>query len=353
MAGYPPSAHEPHPHPLTLGLGFLLFLALIPALYTLPVERVLLQPEPYERAVALQQPDERMADWLVDGLTTETSSLPGDLATQTRWMERVALSNQILASLPDGWSAGQASRILRGALAYLNFESDVLDLQVDLVPLSNSWTAYSQNIASAIVSSWPPCSAELLLELSQRALQGDLTEVPYCQPGEFLQPLVEQVVAGGIRLTASALPQSLDIDALLGWKGEPAWSPVYRVARTLLRFAPWLAAALLLLIGLLNGGERRAPAAEITGQAGVFAGLTVLVLQGAGLLLFQPVARWLLGLADWALPNGWLDFLQAVLWTVLVRFSLSVALWAGFAVLLGFGLILLARVRQPASLNSA
>lgn len=336
-------SYRDEPHPLTGFLSMLLFIALVPAIFVVPVERVLFQPATYNQAVAAQQPDRRMVEIFADLVTREPDELDPQMVRSVETMSRAELEDLFASVLPVGWAQNQSNRVVEGLLAYLNGRQSELSMPVDMTPLKNSLDAHSQEMAVGIVASWPPCTAETLLQMGVDAINGALTEIPYCHPGEVLRPLVERLMSGSIRFTASSLPAAIDLAGAFPQAGRPGWWVFYRLVRSVILVSPQIALFFVVLILVLSGVQSSG-AWRAIGQAFLLASLAAVVLAGIGALVFTPVVGFVLDGPFFFLPDFVDGFLIRVLQVAGLRLGLSVVVWSALAAVIGLTLLVAAMI---------
>ncbi|NMB88725.1 MAG: hypothetical protein GYA17_10215, partial [Chloroflexi bacterium] len=243
-------------------VGFIL--AGIPALFSLPAEGILFHQEAYMQAVRDRQIYARLPDWLAqmaweDGGIRVGSGQQNVLAYYRQ--EDYAVTLQYL--LPQEWLQSQGDSLIAQAMGYLNNERPGLTLAIDFTALKSRLTGPDgQVVVQQIIQSWPPCSAEALMEAAAALLNGNPGVFPVCQPSEEYLPLAEELVTGLIRGAVAIFPDQIDLAGpvvfLSQAGGDAALQRLqavidfYRVLRLILRLCPLVALAFWLWIGILS-----------------------------------------------------------------------------------------------------
>lgn len=321
-------------------LGVLLFALISQSLISIPLQLVYLNESVYLQAIESRRGDPALREMVIDWLAGSDSGpgLVGDPVLQyLDAQDREEMAGRIL---PAGWPEAQLARLATGALAYLNLEANAPVTSLDLEPLKNNITAHSRDMAEVVVSSWPPCTAEQLLGLAGEALNGSITEMPNCQPGQALQPVVVGLAQARIEQNAAQMPLFAELTAE-EWQ-NPTWWPWYRIARSALPWVPFITLGLIALVFLFSVRSLR-QAAQVTGWAALAAGIASIILVGVIVLLARWVTSGALALVP-AFPAEGAEYVKSLFQMVERRFMLSGAIWSGLGTAAGAVLLLASRM---------
>ncbi len=247
------------------------FLAGLPGIFALPAERILFNPDSYKQALAEENAYSQfpllLGQMIADGGNVFLFGSGGRLLQVLQRSNYEAIVGQIF---PADWVRAQADGLVDQFWAYFNFQSSRLRLAVDFRPVKDRLTGeQSAQIAAAIVQGFPPCQGNDLLNWALQALSGKIDQLPLCQPPAQLLGAANLLAEGVLKSTAAAMPDELDLAALLRLPvtggAQPvstAWAggfSVYHFLRRADRWLPWAALLLLVPVGLLGRGTGRGP----------------------------------------------------------------------------------------------
>jgi hypothetical protein len=245
-----------------------LFITLVPAIFTIPAEWILFNPEIYKAALAEQEASAHFPQMLGDLAAAGGNKLLlgiGDRLLEA--LDRAAYQAVAEQIFPETWVQTQAEGLIDQFWAYFNFQSSELRLLVDLRPVRARLDGEAAaGIAATIVSGLPGCTTEEVLTFVQQALSGTLGRLPLCRPPEAMVELVNLVVADLLRGSAQAIPDQIDLSGglrLAGIGGENSagswgrWFSMYRMARQIAVWLPWLALVCLLAVAVTGRRTRQ------------------------------------------------------------------------------------------------
>lgn len=240
------------------------FLTGLAALFAVPAERVLFQPQSYQVALEQQGAYERFPEILGDLLTSGGDRFlfgSGDRLREA--LERGNYEAVVRMIFPEPWMRAQADGLITQFWDYFNFHREDFALVVDLRPVKTRLSGdTSQEIGTVIVAGLPGCTDQDLLAFGLSALQGTLEQIPLCRPPELFEGLSTQLAAGLLQGAGAAMPEQIDLAPALRAPvrlgGEPvqrawgSWFGLYRTARTATPWLPWLALFFLALASVLG-----------------------------------------------------------------------------------------------------
>jgi hypothetical protein len=240
-----------------------LFITLVPAIFAIPAEQILFNPEIYKAALAEQGASAHFPQVMRDLAAVGGNRLLlgiGDRLLET--LDRTGYQAVAEQIFPETWVQIQAEGLIDQFWAYFNFQSPELRLLVDLRPVRERLNGEAAaGIAATIVSGLPGCTTEEVLTFVQQALSGTFGRLPLCRPPEAMVELVNLVVADLLRGSAQAIPDQIDLSGglrLAGIGGENTagawarWFSMYRLARQIFIWLPWLALICLLVVAVIG-----------------------------------------------------------------------------------------------------
>jgi hypothetical protein len=301
---------------ITLILGVALALVGIPAIFSTPLEATLLNPAAYKDALVQQGVYAKLPTWLAQSAVQGIPLAELDnarLATSTfRPEDFQSLINQVA---PQEYLQQQAESLVDQGFAYLDGTADKLALQVDLRPVKTILEGDpSQDIASLVMGTWPPCNAGEVLKLPDLIQQGQVSKLVMCQPPGVWMPVGLSLVKQGVIQYGHDLPDSLSLTQLAPGgilsANDLANLLTLRAAIRLTPFAALLLAVVLGLMALLGSSGGRPPGIPLA-----IAGLVAIIVAGVGLAAGE---LWIAGLrpatdaANAGLLNAGLDVAEQV-----------------------------------------
>jgi len=168
--------------------------------------------------------------------------------------------------LPQNWIQEQTEAVIDQAFAYLNGETEQLELTISTRELRQNLSGPPARAAIlGVINALPPCTLEQLAELGVEGFNPEQPSLPSCKPpDELLDPLLDQatVMLGEL---ASGIPDETSLGSLSlfgdgeeepgGGPGPAGFGPfgadpleTLRLARQLISYSLLLPLALLLLI---------------------------------------------------------------------------------------------------------
>jgi len=279
---------------------FLAIIVTVPALFVYPVEKILFNPVPYEKALTIQDFYQRLPAWLAQITNNSASTTGGVNENALSLLGQSGLERVYALVLSPGWVQSQTESLIEQSLAYLNFETDTFTLRVNLKDLKIAIGASGPTSASGqMIRSWPPCTEENLAKLAKKILndvinpKSQSSDIPLCRPPDEFLPLMDKVMGVTFTQFANTIPDQVDLVDLA--KASPGFSEqqanltryfaIYRSIRWVMRLLPVLAVCLFLFLGLLTMQSWR----------------TVLTYTGIGMLVagflafFIAILVWLAG----------------------------------------------------------
>jgi len=336
-------------------VAILFIIVSVPALFLLPVEQILFQPDPYLRALQDQNIYQQIPDWLAGMTLNNGNKALGN--TQTKALAGLGeqgYQNIFSLLMPQDWLQSQTGNLITHLFDYLNFKQPVLILDVDLREVKTRFGgAQGQAIAKEIVSSWPACSMEQLLAIPGQLSQGsDLANLLLCQPPQMFLPLTYQMVQTMLSGFTGALPDQVNLMSLISASpnSDPtqsaAWQQTfqyYELFRWGLRVSPVLALILLLFLAIITFRSARTGLSWLGVTillAGVFGLITAGILFLSGNLIILQIVTAVIG----GIPAGLTNALVKAVQEVADRFYLWGAGVALIATILGLILFVVSKL---------
>lgn len=197
---------------LVVVFGALLFLAGLIAVFYLPFEAFLMNPDTYRSGFHSQKVYARSADWVGEVLSRQ--SLPAGQGNQME-MARYALAAfrsedytalvRILA--PESYIQQLSDTAIGNVFDYLNKRSRELRVEIDLRPVKTRMSgSTAEEVIKLVFSTFPPCKADDLLKLPLPGQKADPAKLPYCQPPVVMQPLITPLLVGEVGKYATMIP---------------------------------------------------------------------------------------------------------------------------------------------------
>lgn len=325
------------------------YLTGLPALFAIPAERILFNPEEYKRTLAEQDVYDRFPTMLGEMVSEGGNKLiPGTGTAVLNMLDQARYDAVIQELFPEMWVRAQAESLIDQFWAFMNFDTAELALTVDLRPVKNHLGGEgAPEIASIIVEGLPPCTAEDLLNFAIQALQGQAEGLPLCKPPEQFLNLTNNLVGGLLTGTSATMPDEIDLasglqfaSSLSGERVEGAaarWFGVYRFFRQVNPWLPYAAVGFALLAVVLSLGTKRGPLfwGGVTLALPGLSALAIALLLGLWLAQFVPVMVGAAFGADIVL----FDTLTNVIHAVTRRFIVSAIVWGMGVGLLGVALL--------------
>ncbi|HSV85776.1 MAG TPA: hypothetical protein VLH85_04320 [Levilinea sp.] len=333
---------------LAVGLMF----STIPAVFTIPAEALLFQPQPYRQAMRSYKFSQSFPGWMaelvVEGDLQGMEGMPPALQ-KLQYEEYVQM---LQAVLPAEWVEAEIDALIDEFWAYINFRTDslVLDIELD-EPRSRLVGPGSEVVVQTIMNTWPICTPGELEGILVNMQIDAAGAMPLCRPPTEYQPAFVDTIRSGLVIFSSMLPDRISLVELfeiVEESGEMRGMHVadlydnYRVLRGMMRVSPFLMIVSILLIGLV---ANRRPRAMFTAWGGPLliggmVGMIIAVGLGlAGNLIAESLVRQLAVTR----PAGMYQVLVAVVRGVSNQFTLYTSLSGLVVAVIGAGLFLFGR----------
>ncbi len=332
---------------LSVLIGALLLLSLVPTVMYFPASRLLLNPDAVTEAILASDLTDEIPSLVLESLESSPELAP---LSGNAFLDRLDREDyrEILAWVaPPEWITIQSAVLARQALDFVlgriaaaTFSLDLSEVRVRLAGEA------APQVAEIIVSSWDACSTDQMLQFGLAIAAGSpQSAYPVCQPpGEFC-PMVLGIAESAVRQFAAQIPQELRFEAANQLADSDGLTSL-RFALQAWPWMPWLALGLMLLLLAVAGGSLRAGLLAI----GIPVSLAGMIDFGVALVFVSlretVVLPWLTGWLQWLYPSGLAALLTPAIASLIGRFFLSALIWSGAAVLAGAVLIVLSRLAK-------
>jgi hypothetical protein len=333
-------------------LAVILMFAAIPSVFTIPSELFLFRPEPYQQAMRSQQFYQSFPGWMAELVVEGDMQGMEEMPPALQNLQFEEYERMLRAVLPPQWVALEIDAVIDEFWAFMNFETNELELVIDLQePKSRLTGPGSDVVVQTIMNTWPECTPNELQGILQDMEVGAAGSMPLCRPPLEYRPAFIETVRSGLLIFSTMLPNQISLVELLEIVEETGemrgvrFSELfgtYRSLRGILRIAPLAMAITMLLIGLAAIGR---PRAFLTGWGGPLLiggiiGMVIAVALGlAGNLIAESVVRQL----AITRPAGMFQALVAVVRSVSNQFTLYTSLSGLIVAVIGAGMFLFGR----------
>lgn len=238
-------------------------------LITYNVQQHLMQPELYKNALVEQEAYQQIPDLLAAELektAAQADPEAGDMGQQALTEMLQSLSREdwryILDNLlPKGWAQAKAEGVLDALFAFLEGETNSLDVRISLVPLKENLEGPQGNLVlERLVDALPACTEDDLFRFLLDTLTGAEPNLPVCAPPpellgenmetlEFLLPLAAEQIPENISVQLNV--EDFDMPTTGTLAGQSNLVLLYRQTRQAFQWSLAVSFALLLLVALL------------------------------------------------------------------------------------------------------
>jgi hypothetical protein len=333
-------------------LAVVLMFATIPSVFTIPSEVFLFRPEPYKQAIRSQQFYQSFPGWMaelvVEGDMQGMEAMPAALQN----LQYEEYDRMLRAVLPHQWIADEVDAVIDEFWAYMNFETNQLDLVIELDEPKNRLVGPGSDVVvQTIMNTWPECTPGELQGILQDMEAGVAGSMPLCRPPLEYRPAFVETVRSGLQIFATMLPNRISLVELLeiveetgevrGVRFADMYS-TYRVLRGVMRTAPLIMAVSMLFIGLAAIGR---PRALLTGWGGplIIGGIIGMIIAVALGLAGNLIAESLVRELTVTRPAGMYQALVGMVRSVSNRFTLYTSLSGLIIAVIGTGMFLFGR----------
>jgi hypothetical protein len=333
-------------------LAVILMFAAIPSVFTIPSELFLFRPEPYQQAMLSQQFYQSFPGWMAELVVEGDMQGMEEMPAALQNLQYEEYERMLRAILPPQWVAVEIEAVIDKYWAFMNFETNELELMIDLQePKSRLTGPGSDVVVQTIMNTWPECTPNELQGILQDMEVGAAGSMPLCRPPLEYRPAFVETVRSGLLIFSTMLPNQISLVELLEIVEETGEMrgvrfselfDTYRTLRGMMRIAPLVMAITMLLIGLAAIGR---PRAFLTGWGGPLLiggiiGMVIAVALGlAGNLIAESIVRQL----AITRPAGMFQALVAVVRSVSNQFTLYTSLSGLIIAVIGAGMFLFGR----------
>lgn len=264
------------------GLGILFTVLLFLGCFAIGARYSLLNQVFYQKIITGENISGQLSSAYAQSIDQQTYG-----SSQT--MSEVIPADILQVILPADWVEDQTQDLITSIIDSLNLKTPGFSYTLDLTAVKNTLQGDTRTeIAAAILSGMPDCSAEVVNQLAEAMLQGNLSAVEACKPPDPFYSLALPLVSGMVSATGAALPDSIAIgQSTDGENGiaQGKFFETYRWIRILLGLAPWgILVISLCLLAVGFTGTRYA--FRVLGYSGIIAGIASIL----GALLFSGIA---------------------------------------------------------------
>lgn len=193
-------------------LGLMLFITGSLAVFYLPFEAILMNPDTYNSALNSQKIYSKAPIWIGEILSRQ--KLPAGQGTQME-LARYALSAfrpedyaalvRIVAT--EGYLQQSSEKAISQVFNFLNQKSNELRVDIDLREIKSKLSGKSaEEIIKLVFSTLPACKPADLLKLPLPGQPIDPAKLPYCQPPAVTQSLIYPLLTGEVEKFAVMFP---------------------------------------------------------------------------------------------------------------------------------------------------
>ncbi len=225
--------------------AILLIVTAVPALILFNFDRNAFSTETYQKAFAnadfYNQLPVVVAEAMISA-NTDQSQLP----IVMQGMSQNAWENFFRSLLPQETLKSMGDEILTSTFAYLNLESD--SVQLSLIPLkANMVSDVGVQAVFTLLKTQPDCTLSQMGQMTIDLLTK--SELQFCNPPAELYPLLTPVVQGQMQITSLAIPDQF---TLVSATPENDPREKLQMARLIMRLSPILPLVFLLLMTFLT-----------------------------------------------------------------------------------------------------
>jgi hypothetical protein len=347
-------------------------------LFGFAADRYLFNPQPYIGALENYRFPQLFPRLLAELIVqteppSDPSTAPGEIAKPANQIQYLGIDDyEIILSglMPQEWIDAQMRGVVTQVFDILNLHPRQSGLRISLTEVKNQLAGpRSDEIALRMIDSWPACSLEWAAQVAiLAATQGGLQGFPTCRPPDEFIGLIQPVVRGTLNALSASLPDQIDLlqvfravrsgqfrfdqippaDATSNRVLLPA---SYQVLRWVLRLSPLITIWMLAVVALINVRTWR-NLGTWWGAPCLIAGILSLVFSLIlGIPVSTVVSRLLTQATQGVLTANLTQLILLAIQSVLQRYFLWVAIFAGILTLVGGALLAANRIlRRPSSI---
>jgi hypothetical protein len=276
-------------HIMALAFASLFVITASLALLLFNLERHLLNPETYKRALIQQRVYERLPALIASEITA--SSRAGNYG----WFNQAELQATLTAILTPAWLQVQTEGAIDQFNAYLTSNGSPAITFSLAEPQARLAGQDGVNLILQVIRSWPPCTEADLLVWAAFLSNSNSGDLPLCSPPEDVLSMATPLLQEAALQMAYSLPAELTLN-LAPHADQPDVRPAIRLARMMAYVS--LCLPMVCLIGTAMFGVRSAHdllrwwgfPLSIAGLSGVVtAGLLVLSMRWAASTYVSPL----------------------------------------------------------------
>jgi hypothetical protein len=216
-------------------------LTAVPALIFFNFDRRAFSAETYQKAFVNSGFYNKLPAVLAETMVS-TSTDQSKLPVVMRGMSQEAWEGFFRTLLPQGTLEVMSADVLNSTFAYLNMQSD--SVQLSLVPLKSSMVGDTGvNAVYSLLDSQPDCSFMQIAQMTIDLFTGG--EIQLCKPPAELYSMLTPVIQGQMQFAVSAVPDQI---TLISKPPENDPRVKLRVLRMGMRISPILPLVFLLLM---------------------------------------------------------------------------------------------------------
>jgi hypothetical protein len=149
-------------------LAVILMFAAIPSVFTIPSELFLFRPEPYQQAMRSQQFYQSFPGWMAELVVEGDMQGMEEMPAALQNLQYEEYERMLRAILPPQWVAVEIEAVIDKYWAFMNFETNELELMIDLQePKSRLTGPGSDVVVQTIMNTWPECTPNELQGILQ------------------------------------------------------------------------------------------------------------------------------------------------------------------------------------------
>ena len=329
-------------------LGFVIVIFAIPAMALMPGELTLFGSDTFQQALIGENLYGKAPYWLADAMAgIKVGNVRGKF-TQGDFV------NIIRMLIPEDWLESQGGQLLGQLWSYLNFETSELTLVLNTKELKAKFiNGDNQSVFQEIVSSLPLCNQEQIASFEKNLGSGIpdfLSGLPSCKPPEPYYSAYVQHLAGGFSTIYQALPDQVNLAAVVTPYRKQVTSAVevYRDIHLAVYLSFFLELGLLLLLALINASSIYLLLKSVGIIQVIAGGLVLLLSVIVGLLIYfgGDAITERFASTSWQTAEWFLVIKNSVV-ILLSRFLIFYGVGGIIPLIIGGGFLYLRRVVKP------